>query len=215
MTTTVDDQKKNAAEALESLAAFRGVWQQWSNLLSVRRRTVGWNWDLENNDPPGVPDLGLSERLASLGTELLPALDGLGEEPAISQGALAEIVWLCERSRDNALAESPAEGKYYGPAFDVLEADLRSLSGSANACHDMNFTRPSSHLDWKDPKEPTVLMSFSKAAYLLNAKDGRMVTTMANRGDIAARKIGKQIILDLEDIADLNPTALKEARELT
>ncbi len=132
MTTTIsDEQKKSAANVLESLTSFRSDFQQWVNLLSVRRRSVGWNWDLENNDPPGVPDLGLRERLASLGAELLPDLNGFTGEPAISQGALAEIIWLCERGRDNALAESPQEGKYYGPAFDVLEADLRSLSGSA------------------------------------------------------------------------------------
>ncbi len=135
MTTTTisDEQKKNATKVSESLSLFRSCFQQWSNLVSVRRRTIGWNYDLEKNDPPGIPDLGLRERLARLGTELLPDLNGYTGEPAISQGALKEIIYLCESARDNALVISPQPGKYLGPAFEVLEADLRSLSGSATA----------------------------------------------------------------------------------
>ena len=160
MTTTIaDGQKKNTANVLEVFGSFRVCFQQWSNLVSVRRQTSGWKYnlkkfDLENvlekNDPSGIPDLGLRDRLASLGAKLLPDLNGLMGEPAISQPALAEIMSICESARDNTLLISPQPGKYLGPAFDVLEADLRGLSGSAKttvACPD----DPTGDGEWSAP----------------------------------------------------------------
>ena len=69
--------------------------------------------------------------------------------------------------------------------------------------------------DWREPKEPTIPVNFHTAARFLNVRDKRTVTSMANRGEIAARKIGRKIVLDLEDISDLNPAVLKEATELS
>lgn len=168
-TTTIisDDQKKNAAKVLEVFGSFRGCFQQWSNLVSVRRRTIGWNYDLEKNDPPGIPDLGLRDRLASLAEELVPNLKSFIGEPAISQGALKEIIYICESARDNELQISPAPGKYLAPAFEVLEGDLRSLSGGAGTTMEP-ADDPTSKVEWSYQLTKTEL-----ACRLLNNEHAR------------------------------------------
>lgn len=81
-----------------------------------------------------------------------------------------------------------------------------------DACSEMHLPKPAVQAVWLEPKEPTIPVTYEKAADFLKVKDARTVKAMADRGEIRAAPWGRKIILDCDQLLYVNPEALKEAR---
>lgn len=172
-----------------------------SEWLSNVTPLANCSWNSHSSEFPKAK--GRAAIARSWGHEALELLEEACIVLGWKQKAESTVVSACfeESVRENRKGPAPRAGR-------AVKA-----SKATNQIIESKSLENSVPIVWKEPNEPTIVTDCKTAAKWLKVKDWRTVKRMADRHEIAARRVGRKVILDCDDLDTINPGVLKEARE--